>query len=324
MPPVLAARAKWNAKPRFSTRGVDESRGRNRERSLEIERTRERFAAAKVSDGRSRSRSLSAGASGHKDRLSCTVSLMNLGGMRKASISLDYMLAAVLDAPTFVLVILEMWDEFYDAILAQKDFPWTAARRDNIAVLAKKPLAKCVNILAYNELEWSGAKGSTFALAEVVWDTWTVMNEPAFRLLAGHIHYKAAKTEKGFKDYVRSLARVVLADSDDSWALPGITGTWSKFPRVLCIDGNMALFGIPRELALAGIQATLMAHHAEFPKDKVNNNELVFKAVGPDCDRGSLLLDSMGIFALGKHEGFRSHGYARKALQGFSFFKFGF
>ena len=111
-----------------------------------------------------------------------------------------------------------------------------------------------------------------------------------------------------------ALARVVFADSDDSWAVPGGTTVWCKFPRILCIDANMSLFGISRELALAGIQATLMAHHAEFPKD-ADSNDVIFDAPAGG-DRGPLVLDSMGIFTLGMHEGFRTHGYARKALQG--------
>ena len=313
----MGPKPKWTACTKFTERALDDARGRSQMRAVGLERGRSRcreMLSRSPSRGKSRSRSPSAGASGHRDRLSCTVSVMNLGGMRRASISLDYMLSAILDAPAFILVILEMWDELYDAILSQTSFPWCAAREEQIAVFAKKPLAKCVNIIAYDKMETPGSPGSTFALAEVQWDTWTVMKEPAFRLLAGHIHYKQAKKMEEFTDFARALSRVVFRDSDDTWGLSGCTTTWCKYPRVLCVDANMGLFGLPRELELAGIQATLMAHHAEFPKNGTSN-DLKWEA-HPDSERGPLVLDSMGIFVLGMHEGFRSHGYARKALQG--------
>ena len=138
---------------------------------------------------------------------------MNLGGMRSGGVSVDYMMSAILDAPAFIVVLLKMWEEFYDMLPDSAEFLWAFARQGQLAVIATKPLAKAVNILARSG---QGSK-STFALAEIVWDSWTVMGEPAFRLIAAHVNYKEAKEDWKLCDFMQEIGKGIWDDSDDAW-----------------------------------------------------------------------------------------------------------
>ena len=110
------------------------------------------------------------------------------------------------------------------------------------------------------------------------------------------------------------MGRSIWGDSDDAWVEDGNLRAWCKHPRLLCIDGNMGLFRVPEQLALAGVKATLLGHHAEFPR-VAKGGGLQFLP-GASAEHAQLLVDSMGIFVLGRHDGCRSQGDPRKALQG--------
>jgi len=330
------SKAKVNIAPTAKARvdraaAVSFAEDRSRERDASIQRRRSRSPSADSNTnvrasgrGRQKSRSASPSASRRKNRLSCTVAVFNLGGVRRKSVSLDYMVGALLDVPAFVMVCLEMWDELYDLITNTPEFPWAAARCGQLAFLAKKPLARAVQIYGHNE--GSSCK-SRFALAEVIWDTWTVMEEPAFRVAALHLNYEEAKDKKLCPLIYSNFARAIIEDSDDAWTEAAPTAIWCKYPRVVCTDGNMGAYALGDYFRDdRGIEATLMSYHAEFPR-RADDGDLLWNPVrasgssrsrsqGDDAERGELYCDSMTIWVLGEHEGGRMHGLARKAAVG--------
>jgi len=237
--------------------------------------------------------------------------------MRKKSTSLGYKVAALLDVPACVMVCCEMWDEMYEAITNTPEFPWAVARCGPLAFLAKKPLARAVQIYGHNE---GSACKSRFALAEIIWDNCTVMEEPAFRVAALHLHNEEATDKKICPLVYSQFARAILADSDDAWTQAAPTAVWSKYPRVVCTEGNMGAYALGDYFGLEKIEATLMTYHAEFPRRK-DDGELMWmpvRASGPSGfqSRGEVYCDSMTIWVLGEHEGGHMHGLTRKAAVG--------
>ena len=261
---------------------------------------------------------------GVNNRLFNQVALINLGGRRSSSASLDKLVASVADFPAHVIVCLEAWGELIAEICKQGG--WVSTDIFNgLAVLAKAPLAKEVVWLA-REVHHDEArkKYSPFALAEVRWDSWTVCGEFAFRLVFGFLNPVVAKKKVDGEDMICQLGRMIVnASTYAVQVMPRASGAdtafrqnYSLHPRLLCVDANMRLFDIENVLEQVGVGGQLFVHHAEYLRTQSCDASKPFLLASWRRPDFNILYDSMGMFAVGPFEGFNSKGWAAKAKRG--------